>query len=130
MRLYLMKASNQPEDRMVLRVLRECEIRRQLGSIFHELARLKECQILEGHLTPNHSHMRIAIPSKRVVASVTRFINDKKAIDIARMQGKELNFAGERFWACGYAVSTVGFNEEEVRPYIRNQNGSDESGRF
>jgi putative transposase len=46
------------------------------------------------------------------------------------MQGKERNFAGEHFWARGYAVSTVGFNEEEVRRYIRNQNGSDESGRF
>jgi REP-associated tyrosine transposase len=46
------------------------------------------------------------------------------------MQGKERNFAGERFWARGYEVSTVGFNEEEVRRYIRNQNGSDGSGRF
>jgi REP-associated tyrosine transposase len=125
-----MKASNQPEDRMVLRVLREWEIRRQLGPIFHELARRKECRILEGHLTPNHAHMRIAILSKRAVASVTRFINDKSAIDIARMQGKERNFAGEHFWTRGYAVSTLRFNEEEVRRYIRNQNGSDESGRF
>jgi REP-associated tyrosine transposase len=74
--------------------------------------------------------MRIAILSKRAVASVTRFINDKSAIDIARMQGKERNFAGEYFWTRGYAVSTLRFNEEEVRRYIRNQNGSDESGRF
>jgi hypothetical protein len=29
-----------------------------------------------------------------------------------------------------YAVSTVGFNEDEVRRYIRDQNDSNGSGRF
>ena len=79
---------------------------------------------------PDHVHMCIAIPHKYAVASVIGFMKGESAIAIARMQGKERNFAGEHFWARGYAVSTVGFNEEEIRNYIRNQNGSDESGRF
>ena len=29
-------------------------IRSQLGAIFHALAKQKECQILEGHLMPDH----------------------------------------------------------------------------
>jgi Transposase and inactivated derivatives len=70
--------------------------------------------------------MCIATLLKYAVASVIGFIKSKSAIAIARMQGKERNFAGEHFWARGYAVSTVGFNEEEVRRYIRNQNGSDD----
>ncbi|MBO0696700.1 MAG: IS200/IS605 family transposase [Verrucomicrobia bacterium] len=106
------------------------EVRKQLGQIFHELARQKECQILEGHLMPDHAHMRITIPPKYAVASVIGFIKGKSAIAIARIQGKERNFAGEHFWARGYAVSTVGFNEDEVRSYIRNQMDSDGSGRF
>ena len=28
---------------------------------------------------------------------------------------------GETLWACGYAVSTVGFELEEVKKYINNQ---------
>ena len=40
------------------------QTRRQLGAIFHALARQKECQILEGHLMPDHVHMCIAIPPK------------------------------------------------------------------
>ena len=28
------------------------QVRRQLGEIFHALARQKECQIIEGHLMP------------------------------------------------------------------------------
>ena len=46
------------------------QTRQQLGPIFHSLARQKECQILEGHLMPDHVHMCIAIPPKHPVASV------------------------------------------------------------
>ena len=42
---------------------------------------------------------------------------------------------GEQFWAGGYAVSTVGFEEEQIRKYILNQEqldskGFDEKGDF
>jgi putative transposase len=43
------------------------QVRRQLGQIFHGLARQKECQILAGHLMPDHVHMCIAIPPKHPV---------------------------------------------------------------
>jgi putative transposase len=106
------------------------QVRKELGAIFHELARQKECQIMEGHIMADHVHMCVAIPPKYSVASVIGFLKGKSAIAIARLQGKERNFAGEQFWARGYAVSTVGFNEEEIRRYIREQDGSNSEGRF
>ena len=107
------------------------QIRKHLGAIFHELARQKECQIVEGHLMPDHVHMCIAIPPKFAVASIVGFLKGKSAIAIARQfQGKERNFTGEHFWARGYAVSTVGFELEQIRTYIREQEGADGSGRF
>src|SRR6516162_5339316 len=84
------------------------QARRQLGAIFHALARQKECQIMEGHRMPDHVHMCIAIPPKHPVASVIGFLRGKSAMAIARRSGKERNFTGEHFWARGYAVSTVG----------------------
>ncbi len=106
------------------------QIRRNLGPIFHELARQKECQILEGHLMTDHVHMCIAIPPKHSVASVIGFLKGKSAIAIARQfGGKQRNFTGEHFWARGYAVSTVGFELEQVRTYIREQESGDD-GRF
>ena len=106
-------------------------IRQHLGAIFHELARQKECQILEGHVMSDHVHMMIRIPPKHPVASVIGFLKGKSAIAIARQfQGRERNFNGESFWARGYAVSTVGFNEEQIRRYIREQDGSDSGGLF
>lgn len=60
----------------------------------------------------------------------------KSAISVARQfGGRKKNFNGEKFWARGYAVSTVGFEESQVRAYIKNQEqldseGSDEAGEF
>ena len=107
------------------------QARRQLGEIFHALARQKDCQIVEGHLMPDHVHMCIAIPPKYPVASVIGFLKGKSAIAMARLCGKERNFTGEHFWARGYAVSTVGFELEQVRQYIREQEEADgTAGRF
>jgi putative transposase len=105
------------------------QARRYLGEIFHALARQKECQILEGHLMPDHVHVCIAIPPKYAVASVIGYLKGKSAIAIARqLCGKERNFTGEHLWARGYAVSTVGFEIEQVRQYIRDQEEADGTG--
>jgi putative transposase len=65
------------------------------------------------------------------VASVIGFMKGKSAIAIARrFLGKERNFTGEHFWARGDAVSTVGFELETIRKYIREQESNDEEGRF
>jgi putative transposase len=37
---------------------------------------------------------------------------------------------GEHFWARGYAVSTVGFELESVKKYIREQEQADKEGCF
>ena len=107
------------------------KIRQQLGPILPALARQKECRIIEGHLMPDHVHMCIEIPPKHSVAAVIGFLKGKSAIAIAwQFGGRERNFTGEHFWARGYAVSTVGFDLEQVRAYIREQESGDEQGRF
>src|SRR3989442_9086699 len=70
------------------------QARRQLGAIFHALARQKECQIIEGHLMPDHVHICIAIPPKHPVASVIGFLKGKSAIAIARLSGKGTQLYG------------------------------------
>ena len=109
------------------------EIRRGLGEIFHELARQKQCRILEGHLMPDHVHMCIEIPPKYAVASVIGFLKGKSAIAIAiarRWSGKQRNYNGENFWARGYSASTIGYELEAVKKYIREQEAIDHNGQF
>jgi putative transposase len=112
------------------------KIRKFLGSLFHELASQRGSKILEGHMVQDHVHMLIKIPPKYAVAEVIGFMKGKSAITVARQfGGRKRNFNGEKFWARGYAVSTVGFEEAQIRAYIRNQEqldteGSDEGGEF
>jgi len=107
------------------------EVRQMLGEILHDLARQKECRIIEGHLLADHVHMCIEIPPKHAVASVIGFLKGKSALAIARRaQEKDRNFVGEHFWARGYAVSTVGFELASVKKYIREQEQADKEGRF
>ena len=53
------------------------KIKRQLGQVFHDLARRKECQIEEGHLMLDHVHMLISIPPKYSVAQIIGYIKGK-----------------------------------------------------
>ena len=112
------------------------KIRSYLGPLFHELSSQRGCKILEGHMVQDHVHMLITIPPKYSVAEVVGYIKGKSAISVARQfGGRQRNFNGEKFWARGYAVSTVGFEEAQIRDYIRNQEqidgrGSNESGEF
>ena len=102
-------------------------LRKNLGDVFHELARQKECKITEGYTAVDHVHICISIPPKYAVSQVVGFIKGKSAIYIARnFVGRPRNFTGESFWARGYYVSTVGKGEEMIKAYIRNQEAEDQ----
>jgi putative transposase len=101
-------------------------IRRDLKDVFHRLAKQKACVIAEGALLPDHVHMLITIPPQHSGASILGFLQGKRSIGIAQnIANKQRNFAGHKFWARGYFVSTVGVNEKVVRAYIENQEKED-----
>lgn len=82
------------------------------------------CQVI---LLGDHVHMLISIPPKYRVSDVIGYLKGKAAIAVARkFGGKTRNFNGERFWARGYAVSTVGFNKDQIVAYIKSQQKWDE----
>ena len=102
------------------------QLRRELGGVFRALAQEKECEVIEGHLMPDHVHMLLAVPPKYAVAQVVGYIKGKSAIHIARVYaGRRRNFVGQHFWARGYWVSTVGRDEASVRRYIQEQEKED-----
>ena len=89
---------------------------------------------MERYMARDHVHMCLSIPPKYSVAEIVGYLKGKSAIAVARQySGRQKNFNGERFWARGYAVSTVGHNEEQIRAYIRTQEHQDkeaDEGRF
>ena len=85
-------------------------------------------------MSSDHVHMCISIPPKYAVSEVIGYLKGKSAIAVARQyRGKNRNFNGERLWARGYAVSTVGFELEKVKKYIAQQEKLEkdqEEGKF
>ncbi len=68
------------------------------------------------------------------MSEVIGYLKGKSAIAVARQYGgKNRNFNGEKLWARGYAVSTVGFELEKVKKYIAQQEKFEEDqedGKF
>ena len=74
------------------------ELRKELGPVLRELAKHKECEILEGRMLLDHVHMLIAIPPKYAVSQVVGYMKGKSTIHIARTYlGRERNFTGQHF---------------------------------
>ena len=101
-------------------------IRRDLKDVFHRLAQQRESIIEEGYLMNDHVHMLISIPPKYAISKVIGFMKGKSSIWIAQnISGKKKNFFGQKFWARGYFVSTVGLDEQTIKSYIQNQEKED-----
>ena len=91
------------------------KVRKFLGPIFHELAKQRESEILEGHMVQDHVHMLIKIPPKYSIAEVVGYLKGKSAISVARkFSARKKLFNGETLWARGYAVSTVGYQGRQL----------------
>ena len=101
-------------------------VRRELGEVFHRLAEHKESRIEEGHIMRDHVHMLIQIPPKYAVSAVMGYIKGKSAIHVARhFMKRERNYVGQRLWARGFFVDSVGRDTEVIRRYIREQEAED-----
>ena len=102
------------------------ELRQYLGEVLRSLAKDRESEIIEGHLLPDYVHILISIPPKYSVAQVVGYMKGKSAIHIARnYMGRRRNFTGQKFWARGYHVTTVGRDEDVIRAYVKNQEKED-----
>jgi putative transposase len=97
-------------------------MRQQIGAILRDLCRQKGVELVEGKAMPDHVHMLLSIPPKYSVAMTMGYLKGKSAIRIHRelLKTKGTLF-GRSFWARGYCVSTVGFDEATIRKYIQEQ---------
>ena len=98
------------------------KIRKDIVNIIKDLCKYKGVEIIEGHAMPDHIHLLLSIPPKYSVAQIMGYLKGKSAMMIFdRHANLKYKFGNRHFWATGYYVSTVGFNEATVAKYIREQ---------
>ena len=77
---------------------------------------------MEGLAMPDHIHLLLSIPPKYSVVQIMGYLKGKSAMMIfERHANLKYKFGNRHFWATGYYVSTVGFNEATVAKYIGEQ---------
>jgi len=98
------------------------QIRRGVGAILRELCQHRGIELLEGKAMPDHMHMLLSVPPKYSIAHTIGYLKGKSAIRIHRnvLKARGTLF-GRSFWSRGYCVSTVGWDEQGIRKYIREQ---------
>ena len=101
------------------------KLRTRVGTILRELCIQKGVELLEGKAMSDHIHLCLSIPPKYSVSHVVGFLKGKSAIRIHRELLSERRMTNLHFWAKGYCVSTVGYDEVAVRRYIREQEERD-----
>ena len=101
------------------------KMRNRVGSILRDLCRQRGIELLEGQCRPDHVHMCLSIPPKYSVSHTLGFLKGKSAVRIHRELMGHRRMTGLHFWAKGYCVSTIGYDEAAIRQYIRDQEEHD-----
>ena len=99
--------------------------RRRIGEILRDLCKQRGIELLEGRAMPDHIHLVLSIPPKLSVANTVGFLKGKSAVRIHRELLRNRRATGLHFWAVGYCVSTIGYDEENIRRYVREQEARD-----
>lgn len=100
------------------------EVRQEVGQIIRMLVdHMDSVEMVEGTLCRDHIHICLSIAPKHCLSNVVGKLKGKSAIILFERHPEWRSITGRdrTFWARGYYVSTVGYDEEAVRKYVREQ---------
>jgi len=83
----------------------------------------KDCEVLELNVMPDHVHLVVTVPPRLAISELMGHVKGKTAIAIFKSnQSLRLKpYWGNHFWSRGYCVTTIGFDEEKIRRYVKYQ---------
>lgn len=83
----------------------------------------QKCEIIEYNVQIDHVHLVVFIPPKISVSSFMGLLKGRTAIRVLNRFRKlrQQPYWGNKFWARGYCVDTVGLDAETIRKYVKYQ---------
>jgi putative transposase len=87
------------------------------------LCESKKVDVLEASVQEDHVHLVVSIAPKVSVSELMGILKGKTAIKLLKGYPglRKKPYWGNHFWSRGYCVSTVGVDEEKIRPYVKYQ---------
>ena len=98
-------------------------IKEQVERDIKTLCEWKDVDVLELSVQADHIHLVCSIPPKLSISNFMGFLKGKLAIKLFKSYPglRKKPYWGNRFWARGYFINTVGMNEDLVRRYVKYQ---------
>ncbi len=83
----------------------------------------KGCQIVELNVQIDHVHLLVKVPPKVSISNLVGTLKGRTAIRVFNKfkRLKKKPYWGNKFWARGYCVDTVGLDSEMIRKYVKHQ---------
>jgi len=83
----------------------------------------QRCEIVELNIQVDHVHLLAMVPPKVSISDYVGTIKGRSAIRVFNKfrKLKEKPYWGDKFWARGYCVDTVGLDAEMIRKYVKFQ---------
>ena len=83
----------------------------------------KDCKVIELNVQIDHVHLLVMVPPKISISDYVGMLKGRSAIRVFNKfrKLKEKPYWGNKFWARGYCVDTVGLNSEMIRKYVKHQ---------
>ena len=99
------------------------KIAREVENCVRAFSEQLSCEIVELNIQVDHVHVLVFVPPKVSISGYVGTIKGRTAIRLFNRfrKLKEKPYWGNRFWARGYCVDTVGLDSEMVRKYIKYQ---------
>lgn len=98
-------------------------VKQLLSEDIEMLLEWKGCEKKELNIQIDHIHLVVSCPPKQSISNLMGILKGKTAIKIFKSypQLKKSPYWGNHFWARGYCVDTIGFDEEKIRKYVKYQ---------
>jgi len=87
------------------------------------LCEWKGCEVSELNVQIDHVHLVVSIPPRVSVSELMGTVKGKLAIKLFKSYPKlkQKPYWGNRFWARGYFVDTIGINLDVIKRYVKYQ---------
>ena len=109
------------------RILKD-KLGKELYRTIYILCGIKDCEVLELNVQPDHAHLVVIIPPKISISTLMGHLKGRSAIRLYnRFPHIRKKLWGNHFWSRGYFVDTVRVNEEIIRRYVGHQEKTEQT---
>ena len=98
-------------------------VAQEVSRCIRAFAEQQRSEVVELNVKLDHVHLLVLVPPKVSISDFVDTVKGRTAIRLFNQFGelKRRPCWGNRFWARGYCVDTVGLDERKIRAYVQYQ---------